>query len=114
MRCGRLLGPTTEECDVAMVDKPLAPVYLPQPYPSLPEQYIPAPVPAYPEVVQTIGQPMLYSSYQGVPVMEAYPAQPGAYPAPYGVVPQPASYGMMPQPASYGPQPVYGAPAYGI
>jgi len=80
---------------VAIVDKPLAPVYLPQPYPSLPEQYMPAPMPAYPvtEVVQPTGQPMLYSSYQAAPVMEAYPPQPGAYPAPYGVVPQPA-YGI--------------------
>jgi hypothetical protein len=80
-----------------MVDKPLAPVYLPQPYPSLPEQYMPAPMPAYPEVVPTTvvqtTQPMLYSSYQAAPVMEALPPQPGAYPAPYGVVPQPA-YGL--------------------
>jgi hypothetical protein len=82
---------------VAMVDKPLAPVYLPQPYPSLPEQYMPAPMPAYPEVVPTTvvqtTQPMLYSSYQAAPVMEVLPPQPGAYPAPYGVVPQPA-YGL--------------------
>jgi len=95
---------------VAMVDKPLAPVYLPQPYPSLPEQYMPAPVPAYPEVVQTT-QPVLYSSYQGVPLMEAYPAQPGLYPAQPGSYPAP--FGVVPQPVSYGP--VYTTqPAYGI
>jgi len=88
-------------------DKPLAPVYLPQPYPALPEQYAPAPIPAYPAmdgVIQPTGQPTLYSSYQAVPVptayapVETYPPQmmlsaPGSYPAPYGVVPQPA-YGI--------------------
>ena len=75
------------------IEKPLAPVYLPQPYPTLPEQYVPVlePVPvldATTSIVQPTGQPMLYSSFQGVPVMEAYPAQPGSYPAPYGVAPQ--------------------------
>jgi len=93
--CCRKPAPEPVGRAVAMADKPLAPVYLPQPYPSLPEQYVPAPMPAYPvpEVVQPTGQPMLYSSYQAAPVMEAYPPQPGAYPAPYGVVPQPA-YGI--------------------
>jgi hypothetical protein len=78
------------------IEKPLAPVYLPQPYPTLPEQYVPQPVPvldATTSIVQPTGQPMLYSSFQGVPVMEAYPAQPGSYPAPYGVAPQ-AAYGI--------------------
>ncbi len=82
------------------MEKPMAPVYLPQPYPALPEQYTPAPMPAYPvpveSVVQPTGQPTLYTSLVNAP-SEAYPAQmmvaaPG-YPAPYGVVPQPA-YGI--------------------
>jgi hypothetical protein len=86
--------------------KTLAPVYLPQPYPALPEQYAPAPMPVQPApdgLVQPTGQPTLYSSYQALPPVgfapvETYPPQmmvpaPGGYPAPYGVVPQPA-YGI--------------------
>ena len=78
-------------------------VYLPEPYPAIPEQYVPAPIPAYPMegVVQPTGQPTLYSSYQAVPAfapIETYPPQvavtsPASYPAPYGIVPQPA-YGI--------------------
>ena len=66
------------------------------------------------DIVQPTGQPMLYSSYQGPPVMEAYPLQPGAYPVPYGVVPQPAMYG---QPEPYGMMPqqqIYSSQPYGI
>ena len=79
--------------------KPLAPVYLPQPYPALPEQFGAAPMPpAFPEmgVVQPTGQPTLYSSMQGMPyppMSGSFPAAPppmsGSYPAPYGVVQQP-------------------------
>eukprot|EP00281_Chroomonas_sp_CCMP1168_P017251 CAMPEP_0206219836 /NCGR_PEP_ID=MMETSP0047_2-20121206/4528_1 /ASSEMBLY_ACC=CAM_ASM_000192 /TAXON_ID=195065 /ORGANISM="Chroomonas mesostigmatica_cf, Strain CCMP1168" /LENGTH=3848 /DNA_ID=CAMNT_0053642399 /DNA_START=64 /DNA_END=11610 /DNA_ORIENTATION=+ len=81
--------------------KPLAPVYLPQPYPALPEQFAPAPMPAYPEmgVVQPTGQPTLYSSMSAMPAGMPYPPMSGSFPAaappmsasyaPYGVVQQP-------------------------
>jgi len=93
--------PTARAVPMQEPAKPLAPVYLPQPYPSLSEQFAPAPMPAYPGmmmeggVVQPTGQPTLYSSMQGVVafpppgMVETYPPQPGTYLAPYGVVPQP-------------------------
>ena len=78
--------------------KPMAPVYLPQPYPVLPVEY--APVAAPMPVMQVSPQPVAIEYAPApMPVMQMSPqpvmmAPMGGSPVPYGMQQPPMQYGM--------------------
>jgi len=78
--------------------KPMAPVYLPQPYPVLPVEY--APVAAPMPVMQMSPQPIAIEYAQApMPMMQMSPqpvmmAPMGGSPVPFGMQQPPMQYGM--------------------
>jgi len=88
----------TKKEDVPPTGKPMAPVYLPQPYPVLPVEY--APVAAPMPVMQMSPQPIAIEYAQApMPMMQMSPqpvmmAPMGGSPVPYGMQQPPMQYGM--------------------
>merc|ERR1712127_364750 len=88
----------TKKEEVPPTGKPMAPVYLPQPYPVLPVEY--APVAAPMPVMQMSPQPIAIEYAQApMPMMQMSPqpimmAPMGGSPVPYGMQQPPMQYGM--------------------